>query len=71
MIEGLVAFDRKAAPDLDAVLAAAIVAFAFIYIHPFADGNGRLHRYLIHHVLAERGFNPPVSSLRRYPESHR
>ena len=20
---------------------------------------GRLHRYLIHHVLAERGFNPP------------
>jgi hypothetical protein len=23
------------------------------------DGNGRLHRYLIHHVLAERGFNPP------------
>lgn len=28
-------------------------------IHPFEDGNGRLHRYLIHHVLAERGFNPP------------
>ncbi|HKJ62314.1 MAG TPA: cell filamentation protein Fic, partial [Hyphomicrobiales bacterium] len=21
--------------------------------------NGRLHRYLIHHVLAQRGFNPP------------
>ena len=37
------------------------------YVHPFADGNGRLHRYLIHHVLAGRGFNPagivfPVSS---------
>jgi hypothetical protein len=59
LIEGLVAFDRKAAPDLDAVLAAAILAFGFVYIHPFADGNGRLHRYLIHHVLAERGFNPP------------
>jgi Fic family protein len=26
---------------------------------PFADGNGRLHRYLIHHILAERGFNQP------------
>jgi hypothetical protein len=46
-------------PTLDPVLAAAILAFGFVYIHPFEDGNGRLHRYLIHHVLAERGFNPP------------
>jgi hypothetical protein len=59
LIEGLVAFDRNAAPHLDAVLAAAILAFGFVYIHPFADGNGRIHRYLIHHVLAERGFTPP------------
>lgn len=59
LIEGLVAFDRKAAPDLDAVLAATVLAFGFIYIHPFADANGRLHRYLIHHILAECGFNPP------------
>jgi hypothetical protein len=59
LIEGLVAFDRKAASNMDAVLAATILAFGFVYIHPFADGNGRLHRYLIHHVLAERGFNPP------------
>jgi hypothetical protein len=59
LIDGLVAFDRVAAPHLDPVLAAAALAFGFVYIHPFADGNGRLHRYLIHHVLAERGFNPP------------
>ena len=59
LIDGLVAFDRSAAPHLDPVLAAATLAFGFVYIHPFADGNGRLHRYLIHHVLAERGFNPP------------
>ena len=56
LIDGLVAFDRTAAPHLDPVLAAAVLAFGFVYIHPFADGNGRLHRYLIHHVLAERGF---------------
>lgn len=31
----------------------------FVYIYPFEDGNGRSHRYLIHHVLAARGFNPP------------
>src|SRR6202040_1152225 len=45
--------------NLDAVIAAAVLAFGFVYIHPFVDGNGRLHRYLIHHVLAERGINPP------------
>jgi hypothetical protein len=59
LIDGLVAFDRTAAPHLDPVLAAAALAFGFVYIHPFEDGNGRLHRYLMHHVLAERGFNPP------------
>lgn len=44
---------------VDPVLQAACIAFGFIYIHPLADGNGRLHRCLIHHVLAERGFTPP------------
>ena len=44
-----------------------MLAFGFVYIHPFEDGNGRIHRYLMHHVLARRGFNPsgihfPVSA---------
>ncbi len=59
LTDGLAAFDKGAARHLDPVLAAAALAFGFVYIHPFEDGNGRLHRYLIHHVLAERGFNPP------------
>ena len=59
LVEGLGAFDRAAAQELDPVIAAAVLAFGFVYIHPLEDGNGRLHRYLIHHVLAERGFNPP------------
>jgi hypothetical protein len=63
----MIAFDRGAAERLDAVVAAAILAFGFVYIHPFEDGNGRIHRYLMHHVLARRGFNPqgvhfPVSA---------
>lgn len=45
--------------DVDPVLQAACIAFGFIYTHPLADGNGRLHRCLIHHVLSERGFTPP------------
>lgn len=59
LIDGLVAFDCGAGSELDPVIAAAALAFGFVYIHPFADGNGRIHRYLIHHVLTQRGFNPP------------
>jgi len=38
-----------------------------VYIHPFHDGNGRIHRYLIHHVLARANYSPaglvfPVSA---------
>jgi Fic family protein len=49
------------------VLIAALIAFGFVYIHPFVDGNGRLHRYLIHHILATMKFTPqgiifPVSA---------
>ena len=59
LTEGMIAFDRSPAQSMDAVIAAAILAFGFVYVHPFEDGNGRLHRYLIHHILAERGYNPP------------
>ncbi|TIU05957.1 MAG: Fic family protein, partial [Mesorhizobium sp.] len=59
LIDGMVAFDQGPAQNLDAVIAAAILAFGFVYIHPFEDGNGRIHRYLIHHILATHGFNPP------------
>src|SRR5438094_2402405 len=44
---------------IDPVLQAAAAAFGFVYIHPYQDGNGRLHRCLIHHVLAGRKFTPP------------
>ncbi len=59
LIQGMSDFDRGPAQQLDPVIAAATLAFGFVYIHPYDDGNGRIHRYLIHHVLAERGFNPP------------
>ncbi len=67
LIGGIAAFDRKGVSALDAVIAAAVLAFGFVYIHPFQDGNWRIHRYLIHHVLAQRGYNPagvvfPVSA---------
>ncbi len=45
--------------ELDAVCAAAAMSFGFVFIHPFEDGNGRIHRFLIHHELARRAFAPP------------
>ena len=50
---------RAAAGGLDPVVAAAAAAFGFVYVHPFEDGNGRIHRWLIHHVLAATGYTPP------------
>jgi hypothetical protein len=55
----LEANDRMREDELDSVLKAAATAFGFVYVHPFQDGNGRVHRCLIHHVLAERKFTPP------------
>ncbi len=51
--------DRMRDDAIDPVLKAAATAFGFVYVHPFQDGNGRMHRCLIHHVLAERKFTPP------------
>lgn len=50
---------RSLSGKVDPVAAAAAIAFGFVYVHPFDDGNGRLHRWLIHHVLTTAGYNPP------------
>lgn len=41
------------------VVEAACRSFGFVFIHPFGDGNGRIHRLLLHNVLAIRGYLPP------------
>lgn len=51
--------------DVAPLAQAAIVHAQFENIHPFADGNGRVGRALIHSVLARRGeianYLPPIS----------
>lgn len=59
--------ERIVTDEVDPVAAAAVIAFAFVFVHPFEDGNGRIHRFLVHHVLAKRGYGPqgivfPVSA---------
>lgn len=43
---------------LNAEIRAALIAFGFVFIHPFEDGNGRLHRFLIHDILVHDGVVP-------------
>jgi len=40
------------------VIHAAAIAYGFVFLHPFEDGNGRIHRFLMHNILARRGFTP-------------
>ena len=50
LLDGLKAFEmvtRGAEP----LARAATLAFAFVYIHPMRDGNGRIHRFLINDTL--------------------
>jgi hypothetical protein len=71
LMEGLILMAERlrAHPEaLDAVIAASMASFGFVFIHPFEDGNGRLHRYLIHEQLSNAGFTPkgiilPVSAV--------
>lgn len=68
MMDGLMAaHTRMATGGVPAVIHAAAVAYGFVFLHPFEDGNGRIHRFLIHNILARRGFTPaglifPVSA---------
>jgi len=60
MMDGWARSSRRmlASEEVHPVVVAAASAFGFVFIHPFSDGNGRLHRFLLHHVLSARGFTP-------------
>lgn len=49
------------------IIRAAVASFGFVYVHPMADGNGRLSRFLINDILRRDGAVPapiilPVSA---------
>lgn len=48
LMEELMAFANLPEREVDPLVAAAVTAFGFVFLHPFMDGNGRLSRYLIH-----------------------
>jgi len=55
LMEHLMAFANGAPGVIEPVVAAAVVSFGFVFIHPFMDGNGRLSRFLFHHGLCRSG----------------
>ncbi len=68
LMRGLLASHRfMMAGDVSAVVHAAVIAYGFVFIHPFEDGNGRIHRFLIHNIFSIKGIIPeklmlPVSA---------
>ena len=70
LLDDLVAYMNRS--DIPPLIQAGIAHAQFETIHPFADGNGRVGRALIHAVLHQRNlapaFVPPISAaLARSP----
>lgn len=69
LMEGLMTtHTRMSEGNVHAIVHAAALAYSFVFLHPFEDGNGRIHRFLIHNVLALEGFTPkgimfPISAV--------
>lgn len=55
------ALSRETSPAVRAVLG----HFVFVYIHPYADGNGRIGRFLMNLMLASGGYNWTVIRVER------
>lgn len=59
LLQGLIeTFELLKQSSFDPVLTAAIIGFGFVFIHPFEDGNGRLHRFMFQKALVDMDFNP-------------
>ena len=58
LIDGILSYGHQTRDSFDPIVRAASMSFGFVQVHPFSDGNGRIHRYLIHHLLSEQNFHP-------------
>jgi len=59
LMSGLIASHQKMRDNSTlAVVHATVIAYGFVYLHPFEDGNGRIHRFLLHNILAHEEFTP-------------
>lgn len=69
LMTGLIAAHaRMKSGHIPPIIHAALIAYGFVFLHPFEDGNGRIHRFLIHNILAMHNLVPnglmfPVSAV--------
>jgi hypothetical protein len=75
LLEGLEVCIRKTR-HMSPIVRAAVASFGFVFIHPMADGNGRISRFLINDVLRRDGAVPapfilPVSATITHSASER
>jgi len=62
LMQGLVDLNKKNT-STKTIVKATMVSFGYVYIHPFEDGNGRIHRFLIHDILVCEGIVPNSTIL--------
>ena len=60
--------ERHLHGGVDTLACAAWLHYAWIYVHPFVDGNGRTARLAVAHVFCRRREHPPVIEARRRSE---
>lgn len=59
LMQGVSAIAEQASTgNVEPFVAACCASFGMVFVHPFLDGNGRLHRFLLHHVLRQCGITP-------------
>ena len=69
LMNGLISSHKRMKEgNVSPVIHAAAIAYGFVFLHPFEDGNGRIHRFLIHNILSLQGLVPrglmfPVSAV--------
>ncbi len=62
LMQGIVALNKKNS-STETIIKATMVSFGYVYVHPFEDGNGRIHRFLIHDILVRDGIVPNSTIL--------
>jgi len=62
LMQGMINLNKKNV-STGTIVKATMVSFGYIYIHPFEDGNGRIHRFLIHDILVREGVVPNSTIL--------
>ena len=69
LMQGLIdSHTRMKMGGVSPVIHAAAISYGFVFLHPFEDGNGRIHRFLIHNILSLQKLVPlglmfPVSAV--------